>query len=401
MIVAVLFAVLFAGTVAEAQTLEFRPAHWVEDQEVLRPRAPANDFSDMAFRSPRDGWIVGDLFVLHLRGDDLEVAFVGQGSWRPMHVLFTPDGTGWISGMRGGARGGVLLRDGGDGWAEAHPPALAPLAHRASSYSVQFFHPDDLYLSASLRADVTRSRDVSVFGWDEEWLRFDGSGWRYDAGAPLIEGRRFTGSCQLPDGTVWRVGGRRIAPGRMHALAMRQSGGDWSEVPLPAIAGNLVVLSDVTCQADGSVVVLANARSDVRATPSVGILRFTDTWESIAVPDEVAREHTALLAAPRPGELWLVAQCADIFGDCRARFWHWRDGQWSEAPPPYLPGGRRDKYFLDKLLFPSPDEGWAIATDMNGPTLRGLIFHYRDGVWRNRNWDWHFWDQPGFGLFGY
>jgi len=31
---------------------------------------------------------------------------------------------------------------------------------------------------------------------------------------------------------------------------------------------------------------------------------------------------------------------------------------------------------------------------------RGLIFHYKDGAWRNRNWNWHFWCQRWFGLLG-
>jgi hypothetical protein len=53
------------------------------------------------------------------------------------------------------------------------------------------------------------------------------------------------------------------------------------------------------------------------------------------------------------------------------------------------------------MQFVSPDEGWAIANDVGGPGLgRGLIFHYRDGVWRNRNWNWHFWNEPGFGFCG-
>jgi hypothetical protein len=54
------------------------------------------------------------------------------------------------------------------------------------------------------------------------------------------------------------------------------------------------------------------------------------------------------------------------------------------------------------MQFVSPTEGWAIANDYDGPDLvRGLIFHYKDGVWRNRNWNWHFWNEPWFGLAAY
>jgi hypothetical protein len=53
------------------------------------------------------------------------------------------------------------------------------------------------------------------------------------------------------------------------------------------------------------------------------------------------------------------------------------------------------------MQFVTPNEGWAVANDYGGPGIvRGLIFHYKDGVWRNRNWTWHFWNQPWFGLFG-
>ena len=48
------------------------------------------------------------------------------------------------------------------------------------------------------------------------------------------------------------------------------------------------------------------------------------------------------------------------------------------------------------MQFVSPDEGRAIANEIGA--VRGLIFHCKDGVWRLRNWGWHFWDAPGFGL---
>jgi hypothetical protein len=53
------------------------------------------------------------------------------------------------------------------------------------------------------------------------------------------------------------------------------------------------------------------------------------------------------------------------------------------------------------MQFVTPNEGWAIATDFAGTGLsNGLIFHYKDGVWRHRNWSWHLWDMPGFGMLG-
>ena len=52
------------------------------------------------------------------------------------------------------------------------------------------------------------------------------------------------------------------------------------------------------------------------------------------------------------------------------------------------------------MQFVSPDEGWAVASDMEPGQGGGRIFHYKDGKWRNRNWNWHFWDAPWFNLFG-
>jgi hypothetical protein len=53
------------------------------------------------------------------------------------------------------------------------------------------------------------------------------------------------------------------------------------------------------------------------------------------------------------------------------------------------------------MAFPSPNEGWAAAYDYLGSGIvRGLVLHYKDGVWRNRNWDWHFWHERGWGLIG-
>jgi hypothetical protein len=82
-------------------------------------------------------------------------------------------------------------------------------------------------------------------------------------------------------------------------------------------------------------------------------------------------------------------------------FLHFDHGRWTEVPGPVLPGGRTGGYVVTALTFPAPDIGWAAATDYEGPGIsRGLVLHYKDGVWRNRNWDWHFWNEPWWGLFG-
>lgn len=391
--------ILLAITAADAQMLEFRPAHWVEDRDALRPQAPAFRFRDMAFRSADDGWILGDLFVLHLRDDAVEVAFVDQGGWRPSQVLFTPAGDGWmvVRGRRG--QSDHLLRDGPGGWTVQDLPARYEQGE--ALYRLQFLHPDALHLFVTPYEHPGEDAPFAFEARDQDVLRFTGSEWRYDADPLLVNGQMYSGSCQLPDGTSWRVGGQRVSPGHVRGLAMRQVDGRWSEVALPDIDERIVFLTPPSCLSDGAVVVGVAARNEPARPSSTRILRYADGWEWIPVPEEIAHEHTGHLVAPRPGEIWFVAQCSDFIRTCPAHFWHWVDGHWTEEAPPYLPGGRRTAYFLNDLQFPSPDEGWAIASDLGSRPGRGLIFHYRDGMWRNRNWDWHFWHQPGFGLFGY
>jgi hypothetical protein len=80
---------------------------------------------------------------------------------------------------------------------------------------------------------------------------------------------------------------------------------------------------------------------------------------------------------------------------------HFKEGAWIEVPRPHVPHGGAQGYTIGGIRFVSEDEAWAIARDGDGPGLfRGLVFHYKDGVWRNRNWNWHFWDERRFGLFG-
>jgi len=94
--------------------------------------------------------------------------------------------------------------------------------------------------------------------------------------------------------------------------------------------------------------------------------------------------------------VWLAVNADDPPGRLRPTFLHWVDGAWTEVRPPALPGGQVDGYLFSDMQFVSPDEGWAIGN--TDGFVHGLIFHYRNGVWRYRNWGWHFWDAPGFGL---
>src|SRR5690606_2626236 len=99
-------------------------------------------------------------------------------------------------------------------------------------------------------------------------------------------------------------------------------------------------------------------------------------------------------------EVWISVNCNPLEVECRERFLHLRNGVWETVELPRLPDGRSTHRLIVDMQFVTPTEGWAIAHDLI-PRAGGRIYHYRDGVWRNRNWNWHFWDAPGFGLFGY
>ncbi len=387
--------------------LTFHPAHWVERQDALRPRVAAFSFRDMAFRSPDDGWFVSNQFILHVTGDRLEVAFPRfHGLW-PSTIAFAGAETGWITGYaREGPRRGKLYRYQAGAWHRDARLDHTYLAGRDWSIgNLLPVAPDDI----GLLVKVTYGRDplyYQVFGAallkDDEWLRFDGERWRFTPSLLSWPGVFPTETCHAGDGTHWVAGRTAWTEQGYRALVARRRNGGWQDVSLPQDHDQLSSVIDLACVGHGEVVALVGGSDEpLGAVRRLSLLRFDGAWHRLPLPEGVEQGHSATMAARSADELWLVTQCTNLVNDCPARFWSWRDGQWTEAPPPYLPGGRRNKYSVTRLVFPSPEQGWAIATDMHSPPLRGLIFHYRDGVWRNRNWDWHFWDQPWFGLLGY
>jgi hypothetical protein len=129
------------------------------------------------------------------------------------------------------------------------------------------------------------------------------------------------------------------------------------------------------------------------------VLRHQEQWARVSVPDDVRACSPEALAAVSMDEFWVAAVC-----DRRPIFLHYSNGQWTEVPGPPLPGQRRASYFFSAMQFVSADEGWAVGNVSGGAATGasdGLVFHYRDGVWKQRNWNWHFWHERWFGLFGY
>jgi len=234
-------------------------------------------------------------------------------------------------------------------------------------------------------------------------LHSDGGGWRVDDSVHMDEqGWNFADACFHPSGDGWFVGSEKDEPGVVRALAVRRLDGEWRRISLPEFhewAG----LKDVVCVPGNRTLVLGHGGNDRKDPGQPVLLRHDgERWQRIELPEAFRRAEVGAVAALSDFDVWLAVSNVVALRDDRATFLHWSGGEWTEVAAPSLPGGRAIAYYFSDMQFVSPTEGWAIANVYKGRGMaRGLIFHYRDGVWRNRNWSWHFWNEPWLGLAGY
>lgn len=130
------------------------------------------------------------------------------------------------------------------------------------------------------------------------------------------------------------------------------------------------------------------------------LYRYRDNmgWQRLPFPESMKGYMPEAVAALAADDIWVAA---GRLPDEPYLFLRWLGGEWHIVDGPTLPRGRKGGYTVNAMDFVSPDEGWAVAGDSLGPGSRGLILHYKDGVWRNRNWNWHFWHERWFGVFGH
>ncbi len=380
------------------------PAQW-QSSDALRPRVGDYDFAALAFVPPERGWIVGNRFALRIEGDDIAVAFLRPHDLSLSSIGFDSERHGIVGGTKKdgyGAPTDIILRQQADGsW---HREPVHSVSPDSSVWRVAAGSGDSgsAISIGVIRHDGTMTETRSVL------LKYGADGWSSDASSCW----RPVDLCAAESGPTWMIGREIVAqpqPPRRRALpsadapaapqmvAAVQRAGVWQESPLPVNAAAGSVLLHAACAPDG--VAVAGRTGDASGHSEALLLRHAATWEVVPLPEEFRSYTIEALAARSVDDLWLAVNC--VGAQCRPRFLHWSAGQWSISEPPVLPGGRRDGYVVVDMQFVAPNEGWAIANDTGGPDLsRGLIFHYRDGVWRNRNWDWNFWDQPGFGWFG-
>jgi hypothetical protein len=238
---------------------------------------------------------------------------------------------------------------------------------------------------------------------DRAILRYDGSRWRvYEHLLPGQPKTTFTDACARPDGTWWFVGNDWSAPSGTALVLARWDGTALQRVPSAVGGSGQSHLGAVRCLPDGTAWALGGVKPGRDQPQEILLLRFTTSWERVPVPEFFPRESSGHALAPvSAGEVWFAANCGSLHAECCERFLHYRDGVWETVGVPLMPGGRCRKVSVCDTQFVSPDEGWAVGNDAEPRLGIGRIFHYQNGRWRLRNWNWHFWDAPWWGLFGH
>jgi hypothetical protein len=394
-------AVLVSGCTLMARPnapVEFRPAYWT-DGTTLAPDDGDYELNALSFSSPQEGWVVGNRFALHISGERLTVAFL-----RPRELsLWDVDLADARSGLAVGYRtarwnesttGAGLHHDGAHWQPDTVPAGLFPNWWIQRVTAV----PGGAGRAIAAVFKPPSGEMVPMPAVEKRLLRRTAGSWAIDPAATDAAWRP-NDLCTSSDGETWMVGATRRDDSRYDALAARTHGDAWVVASLPPLGGDAAILSRVACPPGGGVVALGGVRRESQQQIELVLLRYTDHWERIALPDDVVAAD-AVIAAPSIDDVWLAQACLTAEA-CQTRTLHWTGGRWTDVAPPALPSGRTSGYSFTDMQFVSPDEGWAVANDYGARGLtRGLLFHYRDGAWRVRNWNWHFWNQPGFGWFG-
>jgi hypothetical protein len=385
---------------------------------VYEPDWADYTFDALSFSSPSDGWIVGNRFILRVENGDVSVFFiVGTSVW-PGSVDAPTRDEAWAAGSRvtdsDAAAGtdpwdppwrtdsvGVLWRYNAGRWQSID---LAGLDWDDWSIVDVFASPTgEVWATAVIDLDPDDALPPAQFRFKPILLRWDGATLRVEW--EIREGDRrwqIADLCFDSDGSGWFVGTDFADPALRKPLAVRRRNGHWERADLPPLPpGRISGLTSVACLPNGRLVTWGASTDRRLGVSHPFVLRFDGSWEVIELPERYRAAEIGAMAAPAYSDIWLAVTNIEPRAHAPAAFLRWVAGEWHEVPLPKLPEGRIGGFVFKDMQFVSPTEAWAIADDSSGPGLsRGFIFHYRDGVWRNRNWSWHLWDMPWFGLFG-
>ncbi len=386
------------AALAEPYTL---PAHWVEDAEYFKPAAGDFAFDALSFSSATEGWIVGHPFLLHVIGNRLELTVVDDKQTWLSGISFPVSGEGWVSGRadRAGKSEGVLWRHKDNAWtAWGTSDLFTPNNHGWGIRDVFFPNQAEGWGIGTQYPGPDGRIGTLLF-------HFDDGHWQADP-SMRAEGRlwSFAKMCSDQSGQNWAVGTKRqTTDSPQRALLAARAGGNWREVPVSDLVDGEedTILNQASCVTNGLVVAGWTGKFHDSNSQRGVVLTYTESWRRVLLPDHLGHYVPGALAANSADDFWVAATCVGPTGRCSPLFLHFSGGEWQEVPPPVLPGGRVARYSFSGMQFPSPDSGWAIANDVGGYAMFGLIFHYQNGVWRLRNWSWHFWHDRWFGLLGH
>jgi hypothetical protein len=341
----------------------------------------------MDFVAPNEGWIVGYRFLLHLRDGHLTRTFVDPHdvAWL-MTVDFLSSDDGWAGGFRmveSERAEGIIWHYQKGEWV---PVDLSPLGLDDWVVdTIRFASPRQGWALGSVGERPSGSIVLS----------YDGTTWTVVA-HPDTVGRQWNliDMCVDASGNGWAVG----SIGARHEskpLVVAVRGDTWQAAEIPTSGIDSGNLYEVVCLPDGKAMV-GGYRGKFLEGRAI-LFAYDGAWKRIELSEELDSLEITALAALSLDDFWLSLSKPGA----RSLLMHFRHGAWVEVPRPLVPHGGLQGYGIKEIQFISPDEAWAIAHDGDGPGLfRGLVLHYKDGVWRNRNWNWHFWDERWFGLFG-
>jgi hypothetical protein len=369
-------------------------AHWVTDSPSLEPIVGDFVFSEVVAAASGAILVAGDKFLLRSSADGLRLTFMNDYAMSGETIASEPDGTEWAggchySGRRFRTREGVLWRRDGGEWARADVGSLS--LGDWCVWRIRFAGTGEGYaLVWRYGPEIGLVRDTI----ESLLLSFDGSRWSVERPHVWAPPRKLVRLCWGPSGEWWSVGWT-AEPRRKYwrPLALVRREGQWQEVATSEGMGDAYRLVDVSCLPEGGIAAVDRHQSVLYR------YRENTGWQRLPFPESLNGYIPDAVAAPATDDIWVAA---GRLPDEPYLFLRWLRGEWHIVDGPTLPQGRKGGYGVNAMDFVSPDEGWAVAHDGGGPgVVRGLILHYKDGVWRNRNWNWHFWHQRWFGLFGH
>lgn len=411
----VVTALLALGLGAPESALEAKEpyeiaAHWTGESARFGPLVGDHSFRDMSVAPDGGVYFAGDPFVPRIDRDSVALTFINDRNATAFAVAALSRERAWMGGSRSTgervswayglmtASEGKLWEYNRGQWRSADTSRI-PLHDWFVSH-LAFAGPNDGWAVAMESEKPPNENPLVPL---THLLHFDGEAWQLN---PLtrLDGRewRINDLCFDRSGYGWAVGrALERTPGYRVLVLARAPGASWIETDHPILDGPPFALHQVSCVERGGLVAIGVSYWSFAVEPEGDpvLVVYDGDWRAVEVPPHLRRYELTGVGALNVRDIWLTAVCDQCTP--AVLFIHVLDDTWHETPMPPLPKGVSGEP-RGPILFNASGEGWTLgsAHDKRGLNL-GLIFHYKDGVWRNRNWNWHFWHERGWGLSGH